>query len=76
MFTSYRVHVRRRSQVKIDPPEGSPKVDFRMLQVLRSDQLANELLVWVYSPPMRLYVQDSHSSRSYQRTWSGAAPAK
>ena len=40
MITSYRVHTHRRSQVEIDPPEGSPKVDFRMVLVLRSEELA------------------------------------
>ena len=39
MITSYRVHTRRRSQVEIDPPEGSPKVDFRIMLVLRSEEL-------------------------------------
>ena len=40
MITSYCVHTRRRSQVEIDPLEGSPKVDFRMVLVLRSEELA------------------------------------
>ena len=41
MITYYpRIHTHRRSQVEIDPAEGSPKVDFRMMLVLRSDELA------------------------------------
>jgi hypothetical protein len=41
MITSYRVHTHRLSQVDIDPLEGSPKVDFRMMLVLcRSEALA------------------------------------
>ena len=47
MFTSYRVHTRRRSQVEIDPPEGSPKVDFRMVLVLRSEELTSNAYMGV-----------------------------
>ena len=43
VITSYRVHTRRRSRVEyrpFDPSEGSPKVDFTMVLVLRSEELA------------------------------------
>ena len=53
---------RRRSQVEIDPPEGSPKVDFRMVLVLRSEELARTAYMGVQ--PTHGSVQDSHSSRS------------
>ena len=36
---SYHVRIHCRSQVEIDPPEGSPKVDFTMALVLRSKEL-------------------------------------
>ena len=62
MITSYRVHTRRRSQVEIDPPEGSPKVDFRMVLVLRSEELAR--IAYTSIRPSHGTVQDSHSSRS------------
>ena len=62
MITSYRVHTHRRSQVEIDSPEGSPKVDFRMLLVLRSEELARTAYMGVQ--PTHGTVQDSHSSRS------------
>ena len=62
MITSYRVHTHRRSQVEIDPPEGSPKVDFRMVLVLRSEELARAAYMGVQ--PTHRTVQDSHSSRS------------
>ena len=62
MITSYRVNTHRRSQVEIDSPEGSPKVDFRMLLVLRSEELAKTAYMGVQ--PTHGTVQDSHSSRS------------
>ena len=69
MFTSYRVHTRRRSQVEIDPPEGSqrgitegPNPNFRMVLVLRSEELARTAYMGVQ--PTHGTVQDSHSSRS------------
>ena len=39
MITPYCVHTHRRSLVEIDSPEGSPKVDFTMVLVLRSEEL-------------------------------------
>ena len=63
MITSYCVHTRRRNQVEIDPPEGSPKVDFRMVLVLRSEELARNAYMGVQ--PTHRTVRDSHSSRSY-----------
>ena len=62
MITSYGVHIRRRSQVEIDPPEGSPKVDFRMVLVLRSEELVRTAYMGV--KPTHGTVQDSHTSRS------------
>ena len=56
MITSYRVHTRRRSQVEIDPPEGSPKVDFRMVLVLRSKELGRTAYMGVQ--PTHGTVQD------------------
>ena len=55
MITSYRVHTRRRSQVEIDPPEGSLKADFRMVLALRSEELARTAYMGIHSPPMGLY---------------------
>ena len=62
MITSYRVHTRRRSQVEIDPPEGSPMVDFRIVRVLRSEELARTAYMGIQ--PTHGTVQDNHSSRS------------
>ena len=62
MITSYRVHTRRRSQVEIDPPEGSLKADFRMVLALRSEELARTAYMGIQ--PTYGTVQDSHSSRS------------
>ena len=64
MITSYRVHTRRRSQVEIDPPEGSLslKADFRMVLALRSEELARTAYMGIQ--PTHGTVQDSHSSRS------------
>ena len=62
MITSYGVHIRRRSQVEIDPPEGSPKVDFTMVLVLRSEELAR--IAYMGVEPTHGTIQDSHSSRS------------
>ena len=62
MITSYRVHTHRRSQVDIDPLEGSPKVDFRMMLVLGSEALAKTAYMGVQ--PTHGTVQDSHSFRS------------
>ena len=62
MIASNRVHTRRRSQVEIDPPEGSPKVDFRIMLVLRSEELTRTAYMGVQ--PIHGTVQDSHSSRS------------
>ena len=66
MIASNRVHTRRRSQVEIDPPEGSPKVDFRIMLVLRSEVIGEELTRTAYMnvQPIHGTVQDSHSSRS------------
>ena len=50
------------SQVEIDPTEGSPKVDFRMVLVLRSEELARTAYMGVQ--PTHGTVQDSHTSRS------------
>ena len=72
MITSYGVHIRRRSQVEIDPPEGSPKVDFRMVLVLRSEELAGTAYIGVQ--PAHGAVEDRYTSRSQLRTWSGGAP--
>ena len=41
--------------VEIDPPEGSPKVDFRMVLILRSEELGRTAYMGAYSPPMGLY---------------------
>ena len=52
MITYYpRILTHRRSQVEIDP--GSPKVDFRMVLVLRSEELAKIAYIGRtgYSPP-------------------------
>ena len=63
MITYYpRILTHRRSQVEIDPPEGSPKVDFRMVLVLRSEELGRTAYMGVQ--PTHGTVQDSHSSRS------------
>ena len=49
-------------QVEIDPPEGSPKVDFRMVLVLRSEELTSNAYMGVQ--PIHGTVQGSHISRS------------
>ena len=58
MITSYRVHTHRRNQVEIDPPEGSPKVDFTMVLVLRSKELGRTAYMGVQ--PTHGTVQGSH----------------
>jgi hypothetical protein len=62
MITSYLVHTHRRSLVEVDPPEGSPKVDFRMVLVLRSEELVRTAYMGVQHTHGT--VQDSHSPRS------------
>ena len=63
LWESYdHVHTRRRSQVEIDPPEGSPKVNFKMVLILRSEELGRTAYMGVQ--PTHGTVQDSHGSRS------------
>ena len=63
MITYYpRIHTHRRSQVEIDPAEGSPKVDFRMVLVLRSEELARTAYMGIQ--PTHGTVKDSLSTRS------------
>ena len=59
----YRVHMRRRSQVENDPPEGSPKVDFRMVLILWSEELGRT--AYMGMQPTHGTVQVSHGSRSW-----------
>ena len=47
-----------RSQVEIDPAKGSPKVDFRMVLVLRSEELGRTAYMGVQ--PTHGTVQGSH----------------
>ena len=47
------------SQIEIDSPEGSPKVGFRMVLVLRSEELAR--IAYMGVQPTHGTVQDSHS---------------
>ena len=57
------VEVRSKSTLtNLDPPERSPKVDSRMVLVLRSEELARTAYMGVQ--PTHESVQDSHSSRS------------
>ena len=49
-------------QVEIHPPKGSRKVDFRMVMVLRSEELARTAHMEVQ--PTHGTVHDSHSPRS------------
>ena len=55
---------RHRSQAEIDPPEGSPKVDFRVVLVLRSEELGRTAYMYMGVQPTDGTVQDSYSSRS------------
>ena len=55
-ITSYRVHPSCRSQVEIDPAERSPKVDFTMVLVLRSEELGRTAYMGVQ--PTHGTVQD------------------
>ena len=47
---------------EVDPPDGSPKVDFAMLLLLRSEELGRT--AYMCTQPTHGSVQDSHSSRS------------
>ena len=58
--------------VEVERPDGSPKVDFAMLLLLRSEELVRS--AHMGAQPTHRSVQDSHSPRSEYRTWSGAAP--
>ena len=62
MITSYRVHPHRRSSLEVERPDGSPKVDFAMLLLLRSEELGRS--AYMGAQPTHGNVQDSHSSRS------------
>ena len=57
-----RAHTPSKSGRNIDPPEGSPTVNFRMVMVLRSEELDKTAYMGVQ--PTHGTVQDSHSSRS------------
>ena len=59
MITSYRVPIHT---VEVERPDGSPKVDFAMLLLLRSEELGRT--AYMGAQPTHGSVQDSHSSRS------------
>ena len=48
--------------VEVERPDGSPKVDFAMLLLLRSEELGRS--AYMGAQPTHGNVQDSHSSRS------------
>ena len=48
-----------RAQVEVDSPEGSPKVGFRMVLVLRIEELAK--IAYMGVQPTHGTVHDSHS---------------
>ena len=59
MITSYRVHPH---PVEVERSDGSPKVNFAVLLLLRSEELGRTAYMGVH--PTHGSVQDSHSSRS------------
>ena len=62
MITSYRVHPHDHTVEEVERSDGSPKVNFAVLLLLRSEELGRTAYMGVH--PTHGSVQDSHSSRS------------